>query len=150
MREDTAPGALRAGSLPGWPETPQNPGVPGGRPKAGTDVREQGKVCPEETLCRAASQVVLVVKTPPASDAGSIPGSRRPPGGGHGSPLQSSCLENPMDRGAWRAAVHGVTQSWTRLSNLARTHHYYCLVAGFFPCMTVKNTCNKMCPCNHF
>ena len=42
------------------------------------------------------------------------------PGGGHGNPLQNSCLENPMDRGAWRATVHGVTK--TRLSDLARTH----------------------------
>ena len=39
------------------------------------------------------------------------------PGGWRGSPLQDSCVENPMDRGAWRAAVHGVTKSWTRLSN---------------------------------
>ena len=40
-------------------------------------------------------------------DAGSIPGSGRSPGGGHGNPLQYSCLENPMDRGTWRATVHG-------------------------------------------
>ena len=46
---------------------------------------------------------------------GSISGSGRCPGGGHGSPLQYSCLENPMDRGAWRATVHGVTKSQTRL-----------------------------------
>ena len=55
------------------------------------------------------------MKNPPASagdirDAGSIPGSGRSPGGGHGSPLQGSSLENPMDRGAWRAMVHRVTQ----------------------------------------
>ena len=42
---------------------------------------------------------------------GSIPGSGRSPGGGHGSPLQYSCLENPVDRGDWRAAVHGVAKS---------------------------------------
>ena len=41
-------------------------------------------------------------------DMGSIPGSGRSPGRGHGNPLQSSCLENPMDRGAWRATVHGL------------------------------------------
>jgi len=41
------------------------------------------------------------------------------PGGGHGNPLQYSCLENPMDRGAWRAIVHGVAKSWSRLSNWA-------------------------------
>ena len=44
-------------------------------------------------------------------DVDLIPGSRRSPGGGSGSPLQYSCLENPMDRGIWRAAVHGVTKS---------------------------------------
>ena len=48
-------------------------------------------------------------------DAGSIPGSGRSPGGGHGNPLQYSCLENPMNRGAWRATVHGVSKSWTQL-----------------------------------
>ena len=48
-----------------------------------------------------------------ARDAGSIPGSGRPPGEGSGNPLQYSCLENPMHRGAWRAAVHGATESDT-------------------------------------
>ena len=47
---------------------------------------------------------------------GSIPGLGRSPGGRHGNPLQDSCQENPMDRGAWWATVHGVTKSWTRLS----------------------------------
>ena len=65
-------------------------------------------------------QVVLVVKNPPPNvrhprDTGSTPGSGRSPGGGHGNPLQYSCWENPMDRGAWWAAVHGVSQSRTRL-----------------------------------
>ena len=64
-----------------------------------------------------------VVKNLPASsgdaaDTGSIPGSRRSPGGGHGNPLQYSCLENPMDRGAWWATVHRVTKSRTRLNRL--------------------------------
>ena len=67
-----------------------------------------------------ASQMVLVVKNPPTNagdvrDAGSIPGSGRFPGGGDGNPLQYSCLENPMDRRAWRATVHKVTESQTRL-----------------------------------
>ena len=48
-----------------------------------------------------------------AKDAGSIPGSGRCPGGGHGNPLQYSCLENPMHRGAWWATVHGVAESGT-------------------------------------
>ena len=48
---------------------------------------------------------------------GSVPYSGRSPGGGHGYPLQYSCLENSVDRGAWRPIVHGVTKSQTRLSN---------------------------------
>ena len=48
-----------------------------------------------------------------AGDLGSIPGSGRSPGEGHGNPLQYSCLENPMDRGAWWATIHGVAKSWT-------------------------------------
>ena len=48
-----------------------------------------------------------------AEDLGSIPGSGRSPGGGHGNPLQYSGLENSMDRGAWRAIVHGAAKSWT-------------------------------------
>ena len=50
-------------------------------------------------------------------DLGLIPGLGRFPGGGHGNPLQCSCLENPMDRESWWATVHGVTKSWTGLSN---------------------------------
>ena len=56
-------------------------------------------------------------------DVGSIPGSERSPGGGHGNPLQHPCLENPMDRGAWRAAVPGVAKSRTRLKRLGTTFH---------------------------
>ena len=52
-----------------------------------------------------------------AGDLGSIPGLGRSPGEGNGNPLQYSCLENPMDGGAWWATVHGVTKSWTRLSD---------------------------------
>ena len=50
-------------------------------------------------------------------DMGLIPGLGRSPGGGHGNPLQRSCPENPMDRGAWRAMVHGIAKSQTQLSN---------------------------------
>ena len=50
-------------------------------------------------------------------DLGSIPGLGRSPGEGNGYPFQYSCLENSMDRGAWRATIHGVTKSWTPLSN---------------------------------
>ena len=64
------------------------------------------------------SQMVLIVRHPPANvedvrDATSIPGLERFPGGGHGSPLQYSCLEYPMDRGAWWATVYRVTESRT-------------------------------------
>ena len=48
-----------------------------------------------------------------AGDLGLIPGLGRFPRGGHGNPLQYSCLENPMDRGAWQATVHEAAQSWT-------------------------------------
>ena len=48
-------------------------------------------------------------------------------GEGNGTPLQYSCLKNPMDRGAWSAAVHGVANSRTRLSNFAFTFHFYAL-----------------------
>ena len=54
-------------------------------------------------------------------DTSTIPGSGRFPGGGHGNPLQYSCLKNPMDRGAWRAIVHRVANSWTGQSDLAST-----------------------------
>ena len=62
-----------------------------------------------------------MVKNPPAIqetqvDMVSIPGSGRFPGEGNGNPLQYPCLEDPKDRGAWRATVHGVTKSQTRLS----------------------------------
>ena len=73
-------------------------------------------------FCYIKSQIMLlVVKNLPANagdlrDAGSTPGSGRSPGKGHGTPLQYSSLENPMDRRAWQATVHGVAKSWTQLS----------------------------------
>ena len=58
----------------------------------------------------------LAVNARDSGDAGLIPGSGRSPGVGNVNALQYSCLENAMDRGAWRATVHGVTKSWARLS----------------------------------
>ena len=76
-----------------------------------------------------ASPVVLVVKNLHANaedirDMGLISGLGGYPGGGHGNPVQYSCLESPMDRGAWRATIYRITKSWTRLkwlSTQART-----------------------------
>ena len=82
---------------------------------------------------------ILSSKNPPASagdttDAASIPGPGRYPGGGHGNPLQYSCLENPMDRGAWWATVPGVAKSQTGLSDLTFIHSI---------AKTTKNLLNK-------
>ena len=67
--------------------------------------------------CWASLMAQLLKNTPAkagdARDMGSIPGSGRSAGGGNGNPLQYFCLENPMDRGAWWATVHGVAKSWT-------------------------------------
>ena len=62
-----------------------------------------------------ASLVARMGKNPPANagDLGSVPGLGKYPGEENGYPLQYCCLENPMDRGAWRATVHGVAKSWT-------------------------------------
>ena len=59
-----------------------------------------------------------------AGGGGSIPGSGRFPGGGHGNPVQYSCLGNSMDRGAWQATEHGVTNSLTQLKQLSMHHTY--------------------------
>ena len=71
----------------------------------------------------------LVVKNPPANagDLGSILGLGRFPGEGNGNPLQCSCLEKPMDRGAWWAAVRGLTRSRTRRSDFTLTFHFHAL-----------------------
>ena len=66
-----------------------------------------------------------MVNSPPANagDADSIPGSGRFPELGNGNPLQYSCLETSIDRGAWRATVHGVLKSWTQLSDFHSLMH---------------------------
>ena len=77
-----------------------------------------------------------MVKNPPANagdvrDVGLIPGSGRSPGGGHGNPLQCSCLENPMDRRAWRATVHSIERSWAGLKGLIM--HTACVIDNIIP-----------------
>ena len=84
------------------------------------------------------SQVALEVKNLPANagairDVASILGSGRPPGRGHGNPLQYSCLENPIDRGAWWATVHRVPQSQTRLQRLSTHTRVSVPVSQFIP-----------------
>ena len=89
-------------------------------------------------MCIQTSQVVLVVKnlyanTGDIRDTGSVPELGRSPGGGHGNPLQYSCLENPMDRGSWWATVHGVTKSqiWLKQISMHACTHFY--TVGFPP-----------------
>ena len=79
-----------------------------------------------------AYQVVLKVKNLPANArdgraSSAVPGLGRSPGGGHGNPLQRSCLENPMDRAAWQATVLRVTKSQTQLNGM---HAVICVDAG--------------------
>ena len=100
------------------------------------------------------SQVVWVVKNLPANagdrrDSGSIPGSGRSPRGGHGNPLQYSWLENPTDRGAWRAMVHEVAQSQTwlkRLNTDARIKHVWAPRMFLLVCVClVTQSCLTVC-----
>ena len=84
--------------------------------------------------------MVLAVKSPPANagdtgKAGSIPGSGRSSEGGHGNPLQHSCLENPMDIEAWKVTVHGITESDKTKATwraLARAHTHTHTHTSFF------------------
>ena len=86
-------------------------GFPWGRKESDTTVQQnpaqdmgfQRGLSGKESTCNAGD----------TSDAGLIPGLGRSPGLGNGNPVHSSCLENPMDRGAWQATVHGVTKSQT-------------------------------------
>ena len=84
-----------------------------------SDMTEQ---FPLPYIIYGSSLVVQMVKNLPANagdtgDMGSIPESGRSSGGGNGNPLQGSCLENSMARGAWWVTVHGVAKSGTRLSD---------------------------------
>ena len=87
-----------------------------------------------------ASQVALVVMNWPGNagdirDQGSILGSGRSPGGGHGNPLKYSCLENPMERAAWQAMVHRVVKNWTNTCTIYDT----CTSMGIFYNYSNKN-----------
>ena len=87
-----------------------------------------------------------MVKNPPANagdirDVGLIPGSGRSLEGGHSNPLQYSCLENPMDRGAWWATVHGVTKSQTRLSD----YHFHFLMTNLDSILKSITLLTKVC-----
>ena len=89
-----------------------------------------------------AFQVAVVVKNLPANvgdirDACSTPGFGRFPGGGHGNPLQYSDLENPMDKGAWRATIHRVTKSWTQLKQLSTHSSKHTIRTGADDCYFV-------------
>ena len=74
-------------------------------------------------------------------DAGSIPGSGRSPRGGNGNPPQYPCLENPMDRGAWKTTVHRVTKSWTQLKQLC-TYDFSSVVKYIVKIFKVNYTSN--------
>ena len=74
-------------------------------------------------------------------DLGPIPGSGRFPGEGNGNPLQYSCLENPMDRGAWWASVHGVAKSQTQLSTFTFTFFHFHIIHKPFLIASVNLMC---------
>ena len=101
--------------------------------------------------------MALAVKNLPANagdflkDSGLIPGLGRSPVGGHSNPLQYSCLENPMDRGAWQAAVHRVTPSRTWLSTHACRLHYVTKNFSFIcqSSTSYKESQGKLCPSHH-
>ena len=90
--------------------------------------------------------IISVVKNQPgnAGDSGSICRLGRSPGEGNGNPLRYSCLENPMDKGTWRVAVHGVAKNWTRPSDWAcniilTNKSYFLSVASVLTSPTAKN-----------
>ena len=117
--------------------------------------RDVGIIFPSPMLW--ASQVVLVVKNPPANAGdmrvvGLISGLGRSPGGGHGNPLQYSCLENPMDRGDWWATAHSVPKSQARLERLSMhtPMPYNHSLQSSSPCLGVCSSCQLFsAECTH-
>ena len=94
-------------------------------------LHNHGTIIKTQTLALVQYYQGLVAKSRPAK-AGDVRNTRvgslgweDPPGGGHGNPLQYSCLENPMDRGAWRATVHRATKRRTQLKQLSMHTQYY-------------------------
>ena len=77
-------------------------------------------------------------------DLGLIPGPGRSPGEGNGNPLQYCCLENPMDRGAWQATVHGVAKSRTRLSDFTSLHTLTSVFIISVPLITLPFICSSL------
>ena len=113
-------------SLPAFPSAPGQTSLASSGeilfPTASSPVTSTNSVPP--SLEETQNVMVLVVKYPPANagdrrDTGSVPGSRRFPGGCNGNPPQYSCLKNPMDRGAWQAIVHSIAKSQTQLKSLS-------------------------------
>ena len=90
------------------------------------------------SVLHRASQVMLKVNN--TRDTGSIPASGWSPGGGHGNPLHYSCLENSMDRGAWRDMVHRVAKSWARLKQFSM-HACICVSYTVIPLLLPWSTC---------
>ena len=93
--------------------------------KVFSDPRLPAQQTPENRL-----QVMVPVLAGEVRDLELIPGLGKSPGGGRGNPLWYSCLENPMDRGAWRTAVHRVAESRTRLRDFTFTFHFPALAIG--------------------
>ena len=93
-----------------------------------------------EYMCIGGSEVKASACN--VGDLGLIPGLGRSPGEGNGNPLQYSCLENPIDRGAWWATVHGVVKSRTQLSDftLLHMHMYVCVLSNSVMC----DSCDPM------
>ena len=98
--------------------------------------------CPHLAEIVGSLMAQMVESLPAVQETwGSIPESGTPPGEGHGNPLQYSCLENPTDRGAWRATVHRVTKTQTWLSDSHTHTHTPSSITGISPVTKCGHTC---------